>query len=57
VSAWRTNQNLDHTIEELETLDQIDGSNAVILDRRAPKPDRVLESGTTLTMAPLRRAC
>ncbi len=43
-------------IEALETLDQIDGSNAVILDRRVPKPDRVLESGTTLTMAPLRRA-
>lgn len=43
-------------IEALETLDQISGSNAVILDRKVPKPDRALESGTTLTMAPLRRA-
>lgn len=43
-------------IEAFETLDQIDSSNAVVLDRRVPKPDRVLESGTTLTMAPLRRA-
>lgn len=42
-------------IEALETLDQIAASGAVKLDRRVPKLDRVLESGTTLTMSPLRR--
>lgn len=42
-------------IEELETLDQVAASTAVTLDRRMPKPDRVLTSGTTLTMSPLRR--
>ncbi|ESW95652.1 hypothetical protein X769_28280 [Mesorhizobium sp. LSJC268A00] len=42
-------------IEALETLDQIASYNAVELNRRIPKPNRVLESGTTLTMSPLRR--
>lgn len=42
-------------IEALETLDQVARSGAVVLDRRVPKPERIVASGTTLTLAPLRR--
>jgi signal transduction histidine kinase len=43
-------------IEALETLEQIADSEAVKLERRVPSAGRVLESGTTLTMSPLRRS-
>jgi signal transduction histidine kinase len=42
-------------IEALETLDQVDGSDAVSLERKQPKAGVVLPSGTTLTLSPLRR--
>lgn len=42
------------TIESLETLDQVEASDAVSLEGK--KLARALPSGTTLTMAPLRRA-
>ncbi|MDX7952420.1 ATP-binding protein [Lichenihabitans sp. Uapishka_5] len=45
-----------NAIERLETLDQVSGSDAVTLTRTVPKDGRVLASGTTLTLTPLRKA-
>jgi signal transduction histidine kinase len=44
------------TIEEFETFDEVASSEAVVLRRMQPSGQRVLASGTTLTMSPLRRS-